>query len=284
MSDLLEAFLDSWPLFGTSYATGWLIAAVLGLCGVIVVAQRQVFLGIATAQASSLGIATALWLAQSEVFVDHHDLHGPPLYFGVGFAIAASLLTTRGGRPTESAESVGAWIFVVSSSLAVILLAHSPHGLEEVERLTFSTLIGADAHDLWKFGLLLALAAGAVAWQHPQFLLVTTDPATAEALGLRVRATTTALAIGVGLAIGMAMHSAGTLYTFGCLALPALAAKNLCRTMRGLFVLAPALAVACAVVGFVLANGYDYPPGQVAVAVQGALLLAAWLVRRLRHG
>jgi ABC-type Mn2+/Zn2+ transport system permease subunit len=42
---------------------------------------------------------------------------------------------------------------------------------------------------------------------------------------------------------------------------------------------APLIGVVTAFVGFVLANGYDYPPGQVAAAVQGAVLLLAWIVR-----
>ena len=49
-----SGFLDSWDLFGTSYGTGLLVAALLGLCGVMVVAQRQVFVGVAIAYVISL--------------------------------------------------------------------------------------------------------------------------------------------------------------------------------------------------------------------------------------
>lgn len=281
MSDLWADFVASWPLFATSYVTGWLIAVVLGACGVIVLAQRQVFLGVATAQASSLGIATALWLAQAEVLLDHHDLHGPPVVFGVVFAVLAALATTR-GLVSENADAVGAWIFVTSSSLAVLLLAHSPHGLEEVERLVFSTLIGADAHDLWEFGILAVLLLVGLATFHRPILLATTDPSTARALGLPVRAVDTSLAAVVGLSIGLAMHSAGTLFTFSCLAMPALAARHLCRRMATMFVVAPLLALTAAFVGFVVANGFDYPPGQAAAAVQAGVLLVVWGARRLR--
>jgi hypothetical protein len=61
---VIGAFLDSWPLFQTTYLTGWLIAFVLSLVGVWVVARDQIFLGVAVAQASTLGIATALFLAE----------------------------------------------------------------------------------------------------------------------------------------------------------------------------------------------------------------------------
>ena len=284
--DAITLFLDSWPLFGTTYVTGWLCAVLLGLCGVTVVAQRQVFHGVATAQASSLGIATALWLGPLSFLgegglTDHHDLHGLPLVAGIVFAVAASVWTSR-RFAGETPDAVEAWVFLGSSSLSVLLLAHSPHGLEEVERLMFSNLIGADGHDLYKFGGLTAATAVVVWRARRPLLLATTDPSTAEALGLPARRIATAVAAWVGLAIGLAMHSAGTLYTFGCLTLPALTARHLCRTMTAMFIVAPALGLGSALAGFVLANAFDYPLGQFVVAVQAAFLALAWAWRRLR--
>jgi manganese/iron transport system permease protein len=284
--EALTLFLDSWPLFGTTYLTGWLCAILLGICGVAVIAQRQVFHGVATAQASSLGIAVALYVGPLPFLgeggvADHHDLHGFPLVAGIAFAVAASVWTSR-RFAGETPEAVGAWVFVGSSSLSVLLLAHSPHGLEEVERLMFSNLIGADGHDLYKFGGLTAATIFAVWRARRPLLLTATDPATAGALGLPAGRIATATAAWIGLAIGLAMHSAGTLYTFGCLTLPALAARHLCSTMTAMLWVAPALGLGSAVLGFVLANAYDYPPGQYAVAVQAALLLTAWTWRRMR--
>jgi ABC-type Mn2+/Zn2+ transport system permease subunit len=284
--EALTLFVESWPLFGTTYLTGWLCAVLLGLCGVLVVAQRQVFHGVATAQASSLGIAFALWLGSLPFLAeggieDHHDLHGLPLVAGILFAITASIWTSR-RFAGETPDAIGAWVFLVSSSLSVLLLAHSPHGLEEVERLMFSNLIGADGHDLVKFGGLAIATALVLAKAKRPILLTATDPATAAALGLRAGWIATGSAAWIGLAIGLAMHSAGTLYTFGSLTLPALTARHLCRSMNAMLVAAPVLGLVSAAVGFVLANAYDYPPGQFAVAVQATVLLAAWGWRRMR--
>jgi zinc transport system permease protein len=83
--------------------------------------------------------------------------------------------------------------------------------------------------------------------------------------------------------VGLSIRSAGMLYTFGCLVLPALVAKNLCREVRPMFVVAPVVAVCAGAVGFMLANHYDDPPAQMTVALLCLLLTAAWLVRRLRR-
>lgn len=78
------------------------------------------------------------------------------------------------------------------------------------------------------------------------------------------------------------MRVSGLLYTFGCLVLPALIAKNLCREVRPLFVVAPLVAVGTGVVGCVLAYYYDHPPAQMTVALLSVLLGGTWVWRRVQ--
>ena len=84
----------------------------------------------------------------------------------------------------------------------------------------------------------------------------------------------------IGFAIGFSIRTSGTLYTFGCLVLPALVAKNLCREVRPMLLVSPLVALVTGAAAFVLANHYDYPPAQMAVALLCGALLLAWLVRR----
>jgi hypothetical protein len=51
-----------------------------------------------------------------------------------------------------------------------------------------------------------------------------------------------------------------------------------------MFGVAPAIAIATATVGFVLANHWDYPPAQMTVAMQCAVVVGAWIARRARRG
>jgi ABC-type Mn2+/Zn2+ transport system permease subunit len=87
----------------------------------------------------------------------------------------------------------------------------------------------------------------------------------------------------LGLAVGLSIRASGMLYTFGCLVLPALVAKNLCREVWLMFIVAPLFAVGTGVLSFILANHYDYPPGQMAVALFCLELAAVWAFRRLRQ-
>jgi ABC-type Mn2+/Zn2+ transport system permease subunit len=127
-------------------------------------------------------------------------------------------------------------------------------------------------------------AAGLVAAARRRLLLFVLDRPMAEAVGMRVGRWTVFLAAGTGLVVGLALRATGLLYTFGCLVLPALTARSLCREIGSMFAVAPAVAVATATAGFVLANHYDHPPAQMTVALQAGALVAAWAARRVRRG
>jgi zinc transport system permease protein len=284
---VIQEFLSSWTLFRDSYLAGWLIAAVLPVLGVLVVARDQIFVGAAVSQASLLGIACALRVVAALGIGASAASASDDVVVAAAsgaFAILAALVTAGGGpRRADSHESITGFVFLASASAAVLLMAHSPHGMDEINRLLASTLIGATAGDVL---LLLALAivtAVVVLRCSSPLLLLVMDAEMAEAVGLHVRRWNVAIAIWLGVVVGLSNRVAGAIFTFGCLVLPALAARSLCREVRTMFVVAPVLGVASAVVAFVLAHAMDFPPGQTTAFLQCLVLLAAWTVRLLRR-
>lgn len=281
---MIGEFLSSWPLFHNAYLAGWLIAVLLSLVGVVVVARNQIFIGAAVAQASTLGIALSMWLGAqlgSDVFASEH-VHGWLSFVGVLFAVGAASLTAREPNGGRTHEATTGWVFLACASFAILVLAHSPHGLEEINHLVSSSIIGATRSDVWLFGLLALTTAAFIAAARERLMLFAIDPAMAAAVGMRTQRWGALLAAWLGLAVGLSMRATGLLYTFGCLVLPPLVATALCRETRALFIVAPLVAVATGVVGFVVANHTDDPPAQMAVALQSVALLAAWAVRRVR--
>jgi ABC-type Mn2+/Zn2+ transport system permease subunit len=290
----IQAFFDSWRLFSNSYLVGWLIGALLSVVGVVVVARNQVFIGAAVSQASTLGIALALCV--SGVFPIHHEegsfLAHSALWIccdsfqvtmAVAFSILAALITSWADRAKhESHEAITGWVFLVAASLSVLVVAHSPHGLEEIYRIHSSSIIGATGEDAAVFAGLLLMTVVVVAATGRRLLLFMTDPSMAAAVGMNVDRWATCDSIWLGLTVGLSIRASGMLFTFGSLVLPALAAKNVCREVRSMFFVAPVLALAANTVGFVLANRYDSPPAQLNVAIMCLFLLAAWGVRRMR--
>jgi len=277
---VIESFLASWDLFHQTYLAGWLIALLLSLVGVFVVARDQIFIGIAISQASTLGIAIGMgvgsWLHLHDVAWLSSDgfLSG----MAVVFAILAALLTARRGEAGgESHEAITGWVFLLSASLSILLVAHSPHGLDEIQRLLSSSLIGATTRDVWTFAGLAGCTILALGIAHRRLLLFAMDAPMAAAVGMRVSWWAAGAAIWLGLVIGLSMRVSGMLYTFGILVLPALVAKNMCREVRIIFLISPVIALSVSAIGFVLANHYDYPPAQMTVALLSGLLVIAWL-------
>ncbi|MBI4607350.1 MAG: metal ABC transporter permease [Planctomycetes bacterium] len=276
---IVEEFLSSWQYFQEMYLAGWALAVLLPLVGVMVVARDQIFLGAAVAEASTLGVAVGLWLASAgplagEAWGESHAfLAGLAVLFSVLAALVASG-TSRWG----AAEAVTGWVFLAAGSLAVLVISHSPHGMEEVHRLVLSSIIGSSLGEVLVFAALaLAVAAGAACCRR-RILLILTDQEMASALGVRVRAWNLGLSCLLGLTVGLSLRASGLLYTFGCLVLPGLAARNLCRSALSVFAVAPAVGLATSAVAFVLAHHLDQPPGQMAVALLCgvAALAAGW--------
>ena len=68
----------------------------------------------------------------------------------------------------------------------------------------------------------------------------------------------------------------------GNVVLPALVAKNISREIRPMLYLAPCVALAASVLGFVLAHAFDVPPAHASVMLLCLALLAAWVTRHAR--
>jgi len=279
---MIAEFVSTWPLFYKAYVAGWLIALVLSVVGVLVVARDQIFIGAAVSQASALGMALALrvgdLLSRQAAWLRNE---GALAAMAVASSTVAALITMRGGKGRNSHEALTGWVFLFSSSAAVLIVAHSPHGTEEMHQVLVSTIIGATWGDLVVFGVLGLATALVVAVAHRRLLLLATDPAMAAAVGMRTGPWTVALSLWLGIAVGLSIRVAGVLYAFGCLVLPALIATNLCREMRPLFVVAPLVAVGTGAVGFVLSHHYDLPPAQMTVGLLCGLLAIARLKARL---
>lgn len=288
---MIGEFLDSFELLRTTYLSGVLVAVTLAAVGVWVVARDQILLGAAVSQASTLGVAIALAVG-SAVGGGSHDT-GHLLHFFetdgalAGMAVLAAVATAllASGREQDrgaSGEAVTGWVFLLSASLPVLLVAHQPHGLETIQRLVFSTLLSATETDLAAFSALAALTALILYRLHDRLILLAMDPETAGAFGISRRRWHAGVAIWLGLTVGLAIRTSGAVFTFGCLVLPALLARGLCRETRPVLWVAPLAAGTAALLGFLVAHGRDWPPAHTIVFLLCVGVGLSYCVRGLR--
>ncbi len=265
---MLTEFLQTWPMFQDSYLAALLSGLLLSLLGVLVVGRQEIFLAAAVAQASVLGVALALTLGWSDTTLP-----------AIGLSVLAALLAGGRGRQRRggvSREEVTAWTFLIASSLTVIVLSRSPVGMKNVQSVLTSTVLGATRGEVLVFAALAAAAAAFVALNLQRLTLLILDPVMAAAVGLSVGVWAIAVSGALGMVTGLAIRATGLLFTFGCLVLPALIAKNLCRRVQPMFLVAPAISLFAILLGMIVALHFDYPPGQMIVAILCLLLLVTW--------
>jgi len=282
---MISLFIEVWPLFKTTCLTGILLASVLSVSGLLLLARNQIFMGVSLAQSATLGYALMLLL---DLWGHRYGfyLHQYPLILKGG-AIAACvlanlLLESRNRGARESAEAGLGWMFLFTSSFSILLVSGSPLGMDEVQRILSSSLIGASEADLW-ITLVLAVATVALlAWKRDEVVLSVIDPGFSDAIGIASDRRRIAAAVWLAVVTALGITISGLIFTFACLLLPGMIAARLSRTIRPLFWLAPLIGAAATLAGFVLSVGWDLPPGQLTAALLSTLLGLMWLTRRTR--
>ncbi len=276
---------DTLGLFGPAYATALLLALSLPFLGVALTLRRRLFTAAAVSQSAALGFAVGMVLGVGEP--DHG--HGPCglslLACGALGGAMAGWFSMRRQRPGD--EGLDGWsvvLFLLGGSGSMALLADAPHGLQDIQRLQLSSLLGAGGSDVL-VGLLLVVVTGALTFAcGRRALLVLSDEAAAVALGLRVGRYRAAIGVWLGLGLAFAIHATGLLYAFGCAVLPTLIAREFASSLRSVLWQAPLWSVGTVAFALWLSQqeGVDLPPGQAAATVQALTAAAAMALRGRR--
>lgn len=283
----MDALRDLLGLFGAAYGTALLLAALLPCLGVVLVLRQRVFTAAAVAQSAALGFAVGSAFGLGEDHAGHGPCGPELLLLGGAFGALAGLFAMQRARTAGAGlETWAAVLFLFGGSASMLLLSDAPHGLQEVQRLQLSSILGATPVDLLvALGLALATAT-LLALRGSRVLLVASDEATAEVLGLSVRAWRNGLGLWIGVCLSFAIHATGLLFAFSCTVLPVLCVREWAPSLRVVLWAAPLVSVVSVAVSIAIAQteSLDWPPGQTSVAVQAGLVAVAGLVRGRSRG
>ncbi|MDX1623483.1 MAG: metal ABC transporter permease [Gemmatimonadota bacterium] len=250
-----------YPFIRTALAGTLAIGLVCAFLGVYVVTRRIVFVGATLAQISSAGIALGVWTGWS------------PNALSLAFTFLAVLFFAHPsfGRRWPQDTVLGV-LFTVSGAAAVLLVAHTARGNEEVLHLLQGNLLAIDSTTAWTS----AIVFGAILLVHlllyKEFLYLSFDPRMAATQGYRAGGWNLLFYALLGLAIALAIKAVGVLLMFAFLVIPAALGLVLVRRMGGVFAVAMAAAAVAVVVGIWLSYRFDFPSGPMIVAVMGGLL------------
>jgi ABC-type Mn2+/Zn2+ transport system permease subunit len=241
---------------------GLLAGSVCAFLGVYVILRRIVFLGVALSEAAALGVALGLfagWSAEAAASA---------------VTLLTALLFSLSGRfRVLSQESLIGWGYVVAAGVAIILIAKNPvaeaHGLDVVS----GSLLYASGREVWQLGILAASVILLFVALHRMFIFVSFDKETARSMGLKTTAYEFGFYACLGLSISLAMKTAGILFVFASLLVPAMISLSLFRRMW-LILLGAVLVVWLSVpAGISLSFQADLPTGPAVVCVYAGLFV-----------
>jgi len=250
------------PFLRYALFAGLLAGSVCAFLGVYVILRRIVFLGVALSEAAALGVALGLFVGWN------------PEAAAFGLTLLAALLFSLSGRyRILSQESLIGWAYVVAAGVSIILMAKNPvaeaHGLDVVS----GSLLYASAREIWQLGILAGVVLLTFTLLHRMFIFVSFDKETARSMGLRTSVYEFGFYACLGLSISLAMKTAGILFVFASLVIPAMISLSLFRRMWLILLGSVLTVIVCVPAGISLSFQADLPTGPAVVCVYAGLFL-----------
>ena len=253
------------PFLQRALAAGLLVGLVASLLGVFVVLRRSAFFGDAIAHASLAGVALGVLTGL------------PPLLPAAGVGIGIGLGLNRVEKKSRlGVDTILGFVLPFFMALGLLLLAFAPGFQPELLSYLFGNILAVGPGSLW---IIAAIAAGVVpvllAMRKP-LIFATFDPDGARVSGIRVDALLTLYHVLLALTVIASLKVVGIILVNALLVIPAATAKLLARSLKQMFVFAPAIGVASVLVGLFASYQLDVPSGPAIAVIAGLAFLAAW--------
>lgn len=269
---MIDSVRNLLTVFPYAIAAGFLIATVCSLLGVFVILKRVVFIGIALSEAAALGVAAAIMF----------HIH-PFLGATVVTLATVAILAYPFERQRLPRDAVLGIIFVLASSLSVLLVARSGFGLHEVQSLLYGDLILTNRADLAIILVtLVPVLIYLLVFIRPS-LYTFLDREAARVMGVRVMIWELLFFFSLGVAVSAASKVAGALLVFCYLVVTPSAALLLSKRLWLVMLSAVLVSVAATMIGMVWSFRSDLPTNQAVAAVACGLFAAVLVLVGIRR-
>src|SRR5947208_7287343 len=260
-----------WPFMASLILTG--IHAYLG---VHVVERGVIFVDLALAQIAALGATVAILAGM--------DPHGLGAYWlslaftFVGAAVFAFARTRRGHIPQEAFIGIA---YAVASAAAILAMSKATGETEHLKDMLVGNILAVSRHEVAKTAILY----GAVGLFHyifrHKFLLISTNPAEAEARGMSIRFWDFLFYASFGFVVTSSVAIAGVLLVFCYLIVPSVGAMLFADKVGRRLAIGWTMGTLVSALGVYLSLSWDLPTGATIVCTFGAVLVAMFFVHLL---
>jgi zinc/manganese transport system permease protein len=257
-----------WPFLASLILTG--IHAYLG---VHVVERGVIFVDLALAQIAALGATMAILIGM--------DPHGRGAYWlslaftFVGAAIFAFARTRRGHIPQEAFIGIA---YAVASAAAILAMSKATGETEHLKDMLVGNILAVDKREVVRTAFLYgAIGLFHYIFRH-KFLLISTNPAEAEARGMSIRFWDFLFYASFGFVVTSSVAIAGVLLVFCYLIVPSVGAMLFADRVGRRLAIGWTMGTLVSALGVYFSVHWDLPTGATIVCTFGVVLVAMFFV------
>jgi zinc/manganese transport system permease protein len=257
-----------WPFVASLILTG--IHAYLG---VHVVERGVIFVDLALAQIAALGATIAILVGM--------DPHGRGAYFlSLGFtflgaAIFSMARTRRGHIPQEAFIGIA---YAVASATAILAMSKATGETEHLKDMLVGNILAVSRGEVIKTAVLYGAMGVFHYFFRKKFLLISTDPAKAEASGLSIRFWDFLFYASFGFVVTSSVAIAGVLLVFCYLIVPSVGAMLFADKIGRRLAIGWTMGTLVSALGVYFSVLLDLPTGATIVCTFGAVLVLMFFV------
>jgi zinc/manganese transport system permease protein len=260
-----------WPFIASLILTG--IHAYLG---VHVVERGVIFVDLALAQIAALGATIAILIGM--------DPHGHGAYWlslaftFVGAAIFSFARTRRGHIPQEAFIGIA---YAVASATAILAMSKATGETEHLKDMLVGNILAVDKTEVMKTALLYGIVGLFHYIFRKKFLLISTDPAKAEASGMSIRFWDFLFYASFGFVVTSSVAIAGVLLVFCYLIVPSVGAMLFADRVGRRLAIGWTMGTLVSALGVYFSVSFDMPTGAMIVCTFGAEQVLMFIIHLL---
>ncbi len=257
---------------------GLVLAGIHAYLGFHVVSRGVIFVDLSLAQMAAMGAAFATLMNAHEDSVLRYILSLAFTFVGAWIVSAARVRHDR--IPQEAFIGI---LYAAGAAITILLLAHHPGGMEELQHLVAGSILTVTPVELVKIAGTYAIIGLVHYVYRARFFLITENRAAATARGWRISAWDFLFYATFAIVVTSSVAVAGVLLVFSLLVIPPVAALLFERTPGRRLLFGWVVAVMGTTGGVLVAIAADLPAGPSIIACLVALLLILAFGARLRR-
>jgi zinc/manganese transport system permease protein len=263
-----------WPLLACLVLTG-----IHVYLGVHVIARKVIFVDLALAQIAALGTVTGVLLGY-EVGKDINQLYLYSLAFTFFGAFIFSMTRMRGEKVPH--EAIIGIVYAVAFAATILVLAKSPLGPQELDRIIKGELLWVQGHIVIKTAILYSIVGIFHYVFRNRFIEISFNPEKAERDGINVRFWDLLFYMSFGFVITSSVAIAGVFLVFSYLVIPAVGAMLLAEKISTRLTIGWVGGAIISFIGVKLSWHTGLPTSPLIVCLLALALVLAGVIRYLR--